>query len=140
MNIKHTIKSARFYSESERHFIIQDYLSSGLSKQAIWQKHTGQAKEHGQIIYWMRRLGYLTPKNVQRHRFVATTPGHMSTKKTTENQSNSSFELLQLQKRIALLEEQLKDAEMKAIAFSTMVDIAEKEFKIPIRKKFNTKP
>ena len=49
------------------------------------------------------------------------------------------FEMLQLKKRIAELEKQLKDAEMKAIAFSTMVDIAEEEFKIPIRKKFNTK-
>lgn len=28
----------------------------------------------------------------------------------------------------------------KAIAFFTMVDKAEKEFKIPIRKKLNTKP
>ena len=35
---------------------------------------------------------------------------------------------------------QLQDAELKAIAFSTMVDIAEKELKIPIRKKYNTKP
>ena len=50
------------------------------------------------------------------------------------------FENLQLKKRIADLEKQLKDAELKAIAFSTMVDIAEKEFKIPIRKKLNTKP
>ncbi|MBL0333033.1 MAG: hypothetical protein IPP65_09435 [Chlorobi bacterium] len=32
------------------------------------------------------------------------------------------------------MEKQLKDAELKAIAFSTMVDIAEKEFNIPIRK------
>ncbi|MCO5233419.1 MAG: hypothetical protein M9888_06755 [Chitinophagales bacterium] len=32
------------------------------------------------------------------------------------------------------LEKQLKDAELKAITFSTMVDVAEKEFKIPIRK------
>jgi adenylate kinase len=38
------------------------------------------------------------------------------------------------------LEKQLKDAELKAIAYSTMLDIAEKEFKIPIRKKLNTKP
>jgi hypothetical protein len=29
---------------------------------------------------------------------------------------------------------------MKAIAFSTMVDLAEKELKISIRKKLNTKP
>ena len=56
------------------------------------------------------------------------------------NLEAESFENLQLKKRIAELEKQLKDAELKAIAFSTMVDIAEKEFKIPIRKKLNTKP
>ena len=56
------------------------------------------------------------------------------------NSDDESFEQLQLKKRIAELEKQLKDAELKAIAFSTMVDIAEKEFNIPIRKKFNTKP
>ena len=40
------------------------------------------------------------------------------------NPSEQDFEKRQLQKRIAELEQQLKDAEMKAIAFSTMVDIA----------------
>lgn len=54
--------------------------------------------------------------------------------------SGSNYEMLQLQKRISELEKQLKDTELKAIAYSTMVDIAEKEFKIPIRKKLNTKP
>ena len=50
------------------------------------------------------------------------------------------FEKLQLKKRIDELEKKLKDVEMKAIAYSTMVDVAEKEFNIPIRKKYNTKP
>jgi len=54
--------------------------------------------------------------------------------------SESSYETLHLQKRIFELEKQLKDAELKTIAYSTMVDIAEKEFKIPIQKKRNTKP
>ncbi len=49
------------------------------------------------------------------------------------------FEVLKLKKRIEELEKQLQASEMKAIAFSTMVDIAEKEFNIPIRKKYNTK-
>jgi hypothetical protein len=52
---------------------------------------------------------------------------------------NNDFERKQLEKHIAELEKQLKEVEMKAISFSTMVDIAEKEFKIPIRKKYNTK-
>jgi hypothetical protein len=59
-------------------------------------------------------------------------------KKKTDSE-DVDFEKLQLQKRISDLEKQVQVAEMKAIAFSTMVDIAEKEFNIPIRKKFNTK-
>jgi hypothetical protein len=59
---------------------------------------------------------------------------------TDETHGSSDFESLQLKKRIAELEEQVKQAEMKAIAFSTMVDLAEKEFNISIRKKYNTKP
>lgn len=50
------------------------------------------------------------------------------------------FEVQQMKKRIAELEIQVMDAELKAMAFSMMVDIAEKEFKIPIRKNINTKP
>lgn len=53
---------------------------------------------------------------------------------------SDEFVTLQLKKRIEELEKQLQTSEIKAIAFSTMVDIAEKEFNIPIRKKYNTKP
>jgi transposase len=54
--------------------------------------------------------------------------------------SEQDFELAKLKNRVAELEDKLRTSEMKAIAFSTMVDIAEKEFNIPIRKKLNTKP
>jgi ABC-type phosphate transport system auxiliary subunit len=64
----------------------------------------------------------------------------MSMKKKDIELGSEDFETLKLKKRIAELEKQLQTAEMKAIAFSTMVDIAEKEFNIPIRKKYNTKP
>jgi hypothetical protein len=52
----------------------------------------------------------------------------MPTKKKANEPSSEDFETLKLKKRIAELEKQLQTAEMKAIAFSTMVDIAEKEF------------
>jgi len=64
----------------------------------------------------------------------------MAKKVKVKENDIEDFEVLQMKKRITELENQLKDAEMKAIAFSTMVDIAEKEFNIPIRKKYNTKP
>ena len=63
----------------------------------------------------------------------------MSKKRDTTDEHPEDLEIYQLKKRIAELESKLKDSEMKAILFSTMVDIAEKEFNIPIRKKYNTK-
>lgn len=87
----------------------------------------------------MRKLGYDTSVKIRRPNFVGNIPV-MAKKMKGENQGIEDLEVLQIKKRIAELENQLKDAEMKAIAFSTMVDIAEKEFNIPIRKKYNTKP
>jgi transposase-like protein len=132
--------SGKHYSTSEKRQIIADYLSSGCSKCAIWEKHTGQPKEHGQLLRWMRALGYDSLAVVRSTNFAASNKTRMQ--KTTKHQSRTeeAFEILQLKKRISELEIKLKEAEMKAIAFSTMVDIAEEEFKIPIRKKYNTKP
>jgi transposase len=127
-------KATKFYTESERHEIIQEYLSSGCSKKEIWKKYTGK-QDHGHLLRWMEQLGYY---QIEKPNFIANLPS--MPKKKTGATSEESFENLQLKKRIAELEKQLKDAELKAIAFSTMVDVAEKEYKIPIRKKFNTKP
>lgn len=124
------------YSEADKHAIIKAYLGSNRTKQSIWQEFTGQAEEHGKILKWMRQLGYTLEKICTFTEYK--TPVPMSNKPVSP--SDSDFEKQQLEKRVAELEKQLKEAEMKAIAFSTMVDIAEKEFKIPIRKKYNTKP
>ena len=137
-------KSARYYTKTERVEIIKEYLTSGCSKQFIWQKYTGSADERGHLLRWMRELGYAV--NVRRKKpSIASKTFKMPKKRKPQKEDASlkqddSFENLQLKKRISELEKQLKDAEMKAIAFSTMVDIAEREFKIPFRKKLNTKP
>lgn len=133
-------KANKYFTDSEKHHIIQELLDSGCTKAEIWEKYTGQAEEHGQLLRWMRKLGYDTSVKTRRPNFVGNLPVMSKKKKLAENQSIEDFETLQLKKRIAELEKQLSDAEMKAIAFSTMVDIAEKEFEIPIRKKYNTKP
>lgn len=131
-------KPNKYFTDSEKHHIIQELLNSGCTKQEIWEKYTGQQEERGQLLRWMRELGYDTSVKTRRPNFTASNTVIMA--KKSENKSSGDFETLQLKKRIAELENQLKDAELKAIAFSTMVDIAEKEFNIPIRKKYNTKP
>ncbi len=130
-------KPSKYFTTAEKHRIIQEMLESGCTKREIWEKYTGQEEEHGQLLRWMRKLGYDASIPTRRPNFVVQT--HQMKKQKLEK-SEENFEILQLKKRVKELEQQLKDAEMKAIAFSTMVDIAEEEFKIPIRKKFNTKP
>jgi transposase len=134
-------KRVRYFTDSEKHRIIQDYLSSNENKTEIWRKHTGDEVEHGKIIQWMRKFGYKDKMGIQTP--VYTIPMARNKKfliEEKQKQNDEHFEKEQLKKRVAELEQKLKDAEMKAIAFSTMVDIAEKEFNIPIRKKYNTKP
>jgi len=134
-------KPNKYFSEPEKHFIIKELLSTGCTKAQIWEKHTGQLEEHGQLLRWMRQLGYDTSVKTRRPNFDTKTP--VMTKKRSKKETKTGFddfETLQLKKRIVELEKKLKDADMKAIAYSTMVDIAEKEFNIPIRKKYNTKP
>lgn len=48
-------------------------------------------------------------------------------------------ELKKLQQRIKELEEQLEAAQIKNVLTETMIDIAEQEFKIEIKKKFGPK-
>lgn len=132
------LRNGSSFTISERHQIIQEMLSSKCSKREIWNKYTGQTEEHGSLLKWMRQLGYDEHSN-RRFNFDGNNI-LMTNKKRPLQIGEESFEILQLKKRVLELENQLKDAEMKAIAFSTMVDIAEKEFNIPIRKKLNTKP
>jgi transposase len=132
-------KSGKYFTEAEKHKIIQELIERQCTKAEIWEKYTGQEQEHGQILRWMRALGYHTGIKTRRPNIVSNF-NLMPKKKNKPVNEGDDFENLQLKKRIAELEKQLKDAELKAIAFSTMVDIAEKEFKIPIRKKLNTKP
>jgi transposase len=127
------------FSIDERHHIIQEMLSSNCTRTEIWRKYTGQCEEHGFLLRWMRQLGYPAELTDRRPTFGGNS-SLMAKKQSSITKAEESFELLQLKKRISELESQLKDAEMKAIAFSTMVDIAENEFNIPIRKKLNTKP
>lgn len=123
-----------YFSDAEKRLILEDYLSGSETKQSVYSRYTGYPSENGKINIWMRKLG-MEDKYVKHTNFEG-----MPKRKKEIEVGSDEFETLQLKKRIEELEKQLQTAELKAIAFSTMVDLAEKEFNIPIRKKYNTKP
>jgi transposase len=120
------------FTDKEKMIIIEDYLSGNKSKKEVYKRYTGRNQEHGSILSWMYKFG------IKDHSTKDLNFEDMP-KEKKENSSSDNFETLTLKRRIEELEKQVKTSELKAIAFSLMVDIAEKEFNIPIRKKHNTK-
>lgn len=115
MNI--TNGSRKYFSEDQKLRIIQEVLSGRISKERA--RHKYDIKGHSAILNWMRSFG-------------------ISSLKTIEQLKASKKEKL-VDARIKELEEALKTSELKAEAYSKMIDIAEQEFKIKIRKKSHTK-
>mgnify|MGYP000933644171 CR=1 FL=1 len=126
------------FSRAQKHVIVQEYLTGGLSKREIWEKYTGEKQEHGQILRWMREFGYENQTLLSNNTNFAEIIADMAKKtKSTTNKpiADNREDTQSLQRRVSLLEYQLKEEQAKAAAFSTMIDIAEKELKISIRKK-----
>jgi hypothetical protein len=126
------LKRANEFSLDERRLIIEEWLQSGKTKREIWQKYTGEPLEKGRMVRWMRELGLDIPKKWS----TISTPNSDSMAKTKKD---SSLEVIQMQAKIKELEKALINSELRATAYETMIEIAEKELKISIRKKSNTK-
>jgi len=129
-------KSLKF-NENLKRTIVEDYLQSGLPKNAIWEKYTGNKSEHGKILLWIRKYGYTSDHKEKSISFASKI---LPMPQEDKKQELSEFEILQLQKHNSELEKQLRESQIQSIAWQTMIELAEKEFNISIKKKFNIKP
>ncbi len=134
---KRHVRTGGSLSWEEREAMIKEYLTGNYTKVALWEKYTGQDEEHGQLLRWMRVLGYVSNENSseRKKKFLLW----RSQSPETLNSENNDKNPVELQKRVKELEKQLEAAQLKAEGYELMIEIAEKELKIPIRKKSNTK-
>lgn len=126
------LKHPSEFSLEERKMIVEEYLRIGCEKRTIWERYTGQKEEKGHLLRWMRQLGYDIPPKWSK----------LATKKSIsmpKSQSNNLIESIELKKRIEELEKALVQSELRATALETMIEVAEKELKINIKKKSYTK-
>lgn len=93
---------------------------------------TGATRKYGiqgshTVVRWLRKYGSFDWEN--------QTPSNMP-----KSQEQKILELEQkvklLEKQKTFLEKQVENADKKAIIFDMMIDLAEKEYHIPIRKNF----
>jgi len=122
----------QIYSEAFRRKVIEEYLTSNVSKMFLLRKYGIKMKSG--IQRWMKLYGYEDNKLpviikfsfVRSHALIR----RMNTDKTSKKQ---------LEEKIRELERQLEDEKLRSEAYERIIEKAEKEFKVPIRKKPNTK-
>lgn len=126
------LKPPSAFTLEERKMIVEEYQRTGCTKQFIWEKYTGQPEEKGHLLRWIRQIGYEIPPKWSK---LAYQNSSSMSKSTPER----SKEAAQLKERIAQLEKALVQSELRATALDTMIEVAEKELKINIKKKSYTK-
>ena len=137
MDNKKEIKSESSFSWEERKAIIKEYETGPLTRAEVWKKYTGQPSERGRMLRWMRKLGYIPDKKNERKKSSFDEPSRVYLPLDTTKEPDKNPEALQ--RKVHELEKQLELAQLKAEGYELMIEIAEKELNIPIRKKHDTK-
>jgi len=120
------------YDREFKRQVIEEYLLTGCSKMFLLRKYNIQFKSA--IQTWMRILGYKDPgRQMQKFNFGQLIFTSLAKQKNTLTESE------ELQKRIKELERQLEDEKLRSEAYARMLEKAEKELKISIKKKHDTK-
>lgn len=124
----------RHYPEAFKKKVVEEYLITGVSKVSLLKKY--DIRMRSGIQKWMKQLGY---QDIHQKAGYLSSP-KISILAASKTNSISVKEPDQsLEARIKELERQLEDEQLLSEAYQRMIDIAEKEFNIPIKKKRNTK-
>ena len=118
-------RSSKDYSLAFKLEVIREIESGNLGVKEAQYKYGIQG--NATVTTWLRKHGNFDWVN----------------KSTTKMTKSKDLKLLELEQQVRLLEKQKKElekkvetADKKVILFDMMIDIAEEEFKIPIRKKY----
>ena len=116
-------RSQKDYSMSFKLEVVKEIESGLISTSGAKRKYGIQARST--VINWLRKYGTFDWEN--------QTPSNMpQSKEQRLMELEARVKLLEKQK--AMLEHQVERADKKAIIFDMMLDIAEKEYNISIRK------
>jgi transposase-like protein len=126
MKTNYVKRSQKDYSLSLKLQIVQAIEQGELSTTGAQRQYGIQGRST--VVNWLRKYGNFDWEN--------QTPSNMP--KTPEQKLlELEQEVRLLKKQKAFLEKQVKQSDRKAILFDMMINLAEKEYNIPIRKNSN---
>ena len=120
------MENVRQYTDAEKLQIIEEFMNSGEAMETFQVKY---GMGHCTLSRWMTKFGL---SNTSQKQFIEM-------KKTLENTTEKTLRERTLEAKVAQLEKELKGEKLKSLAYSTMIDVAEEELGIEIRKKSGAK-
>lgn len=115
------VKGVKYYMDEEKMSIIQEYLNSGKSMLFTQSKYGLRGKSI--IAYWMKKFG-LQDNCI----FVKQKKIEMELLGKTDLERT-------LEKRVIELEQQLDNEKLRVVLLDKVIEIAERELNISIKKK-----
>ncbi len=114
------------FTDDFKLMVVQDYLSTEISQEELKKKYNFGGNQN--IYRWMRKFGLSKPSEK---------PNKLDQFMAKEKQKSILEQELEL--KIKKLEEDLKREQFRTKALNTMIEIAERELKVDIRKKSGAK-
>jgi transposase-like protein len=114
------------YTDEFKYKVVQEYLSTDLSQVALLKKYGIRGSTC--ILNWMRKFGLEKPNDEQ-----------IKILQAMSKASEKTLYERELEKKVKELEQLLEHEKLRTTALNTMIDIAEQELKISIRKKSGAK-
>jgi transposase len=124
-------RNRSYFSEIFKRRIIEEYLKTGEAKEQVQLRYG--IRGNSAIQKWMKILGYTDP--YQKGVNLEVTTDSPVAKQSIPKSSETS----ELEAKIKLLEKQLENERLRSEMYNRMIDLAEKTYKIPVRKNSNTK-
>jgi len=115
-------KCARYTEAFKQHVVGE--IGAGRISQAEANRRYG-ILGHSTILKWIRKYG--------------KQPLYRTQRKGMKRMDEKEIELLRMENEIKELKRELEDARFKNVVLETLVDVAERELGIPIRKKYGAK-
>jgi transposase len=106
--------------------IVQEYVQSSISKKDLMQKYG--VRGNSCIMNWMRKFGLSYPTEEQ-----------IKVNNQVTKESRKTPQERELEQKLKTLEQELEYEKLRTKALNTLIDIAEEELNISIRKKSGAK-
>jgi transposase len=119
-------RKVNHFTDEFKFMVIQEYLNTDISHRELKKKHG--VSGNSSISNWMRKFGG-----------NKVTDEQISIQKAMSKEEDKTPQERKLEAKIKELEKALEQERLRTLALNTMINIAERDLKISIRKKSGTK-